>query len=158
MIIKLFVDTKTCKTKILDIIQDEEKPIIRLEKNKLILNDSAIKLLNLVAGEEIKIEYVNKTDIEFFPVIRKVSNYEKGNKLCKNGSISFRGECNDSLREYGTEFFLKEYKEGIYILTTDMNDNNIEEHDTEIEEAINEADLKLSEDDSFNIDFSNLKF
>ena len=95
-----------------------DKPTIVLDSSKLILNEKAVSLLGATAGDQIHIHYRKKDNI-LVPSIGKseVMGVKAGNKLAKNSTISFRGQNNEKLAEFGNEFNLEPTdKDGIYYL------------------------------------------
>lgn len=80
-----------------------------LDKNKLILSDNLINLLNVKEKDKLDIGYV-EIDGKLFPSIYKSDG---GKVLNKKNTISFRGKQYATLSPYGTNF------------TAELNNGNI---------------------------------
>lgn len=95
-----------------------EGPLIRLESNKYCLNSAALSVLNASAGDKLEIKY----DKGSIPVIGKSESFgiSAGNVLTKGGTVAYRGNKNEELSKFGTEFRLEKHpeKEGIFIMVS----------------------------------------
>lgn len=157
MLLTLDIDLKTGKARILEIIKEDDSPNpeITLTPNKLIINNAALNLLGASPGDEITIQYV-KFEGKVIPLICKSALLDiKGNKITKSNTVSFRGEANKVLSEYGSTFTLKQQKEGFFYM---VNPDEDQEAETDLNE--NEINFDLGEaktEDDFNIDFDSLK-
>lgn len=110
---------------------EDETPRVTLESNKVVFNNSAIKLIGVKPGTLMDIKYKvnNGTSV---PVLgtAEAFNVEGGNKLTKSNSISFRGVKNDTLSQYGKNFILeKTQRKGEFLL---INKENIINTDDKI--------------------------
>jgi hypothetical protein len=112
------------------------------EDGKLILSSSTISLLGAQPEDKIVITY-DKVGAKFLPVI-SIDN-EKGNKLTKSGTVSYRGKANTELARYGTYFSLKPgkrpntfYLEGEINESTDSRSEIFDPDSSEIERDLPE--------------------
>lgn len=143
------------------IVEDSVEPIVYLESNKLVFNQSAANLLGIVWEDKIVVKY-QKVDGIFFPVIGKSTAFNEtaGNKLTKSLTVSCRGKANEELVKYGDKFSLTELKgyENIYVLVG--NAERIEEEQIDnIEIKEDDCELDLSIDGNSNkINKTILKF
>lgn len=127
-------------------VDPNEKPQIILYDNKYQLNNAAMSLLNVSAGDRIDIRYqiINKVET---PIIGSIDAWgdKNGNKITKSQTVSFRGSANEQLANYGNTFTLKEYKNGLFILDSGNmpvieEDDNIQiPEDTELSEDLTES-------------------
>lgn len=101
-------------------VNPNEKPEIRLEDNKYHINNAAMALLGVVAGDRVDIRYQVIDNVET-PVIGNQSVWgdKNGNKITKSQTVSFRGSNNEQLARYGNVFGLQEIGSGLFKLTTD---------------------------------------
>lgn len=111
LIIKLEIDTETGATSVIsskpikESVEDTSTdPIIKLSKSSLILNVAAITLLNVQAGDYLAVTYKSVGGTIIPQIEKPLPGVETGNKLTKKGTISFRGDANKTLAEYGEEF------------------------------------------------------
>lgn len=84
-------------------------PDIELTENKLILSSNAVKLLNAEYKTRISIRFILE-DGNPVPVIGTVDMFgdNDGNQLTKQNTVSYRGEQNKYLRNYGTKFVIRQ--------------------------------------------------
>lgn len=139
----------------------DSKPILELVDNKLILSDGLIDLLDAQPEDRIVINYYSINNQETIPLIGKSQAFadkDSGNRLTKSNTVSFRGNKQEVLSEYGQLFAVSPFKTpGQFQLTPIDNalsaeetinnilseEVNILEQYTEIDEEIN----KLTEHD-----------
>lgn len=96
---------------ITDTEYDENLATITLESNKLILSKESIRVLGVVPGDKVAINYWSVDSSNTFPIIGRGELFENtGNRLTKSNTVSYRGEQNTILREYGTVFKLVRFK------------------------------------------------
>ena len=148
---------KTRKTTSKKTLEDDNPgiPTITREDSKLTFNNKALEVLGVDAGDRVLIKLEKKKN-KFIPVIASSEvwdNPDQGNKLTKSNTVAFKGKQNDALAEFGSKFILTEYKEGIFALESQDNDQKI---DT-IEEAIEAAEetkpiLIVGSDEETDID------
>lgn len=138
-------------------IDNSPEPKLILDDNKYTLNNAAIELMNINAGDKVDIKYQIVDKINY-PIIGASSIWKSnsGNKLTKSGTVSYRGKANTVLAEFGDTFELAPWKdhEGLFILMGNepvqevVEDDNIElPENKDIEEDIREDNIedKVSE-------------
>ena len=149
-----------------------------LYDNKYKLNDAAIELLGVSSGDRLTINYQIVDGINF-PIIGSDTVWggnSNGNKLTKTGTVSYRGQANDLLSKFGTEFSLIPYikQEGLFTLVSNTSNveidsnvvlpNNEEEQDlveeVEVveEEIIETSEENLADDTELDIDIEDVDF
>lgn len=130
-------------------LPSKETPRLHLEKNRFVLNNEAIKLLNLKVGDKVSIAFTAQGT----PIIgtNETLRIDTGNKLTKANSVSFRGHMNDVLMEKGTDFDIELDEDNVGIL-------QIAGKSVECVEQIEPDDPEPVEkhDDSFVADLSDL--
>lgn len=102
---------------------EDEIPRVTLENNKIVFNNSAIRLMGVKPGTLMDIKYKVNNGVST-PVLgtAEAFNVEGGNKLTKSNSISFRGVKNETLSQYGKNFILENsLRKGEFILTNKEN-------------------------------------
>ena len=102
---------------------EDEIPRVTLESNKIVFNNSAIRLMGVKPGTLMDIKYKVNSGVST-PVLgtAEAFNVEGGNKLTKSNSISFRGVKNETLSQYGKNFILENsLRKGEFILTNKEN-------------------------------------
>lgn len=102
---------------------EDEIPRVTLESNKIVFNNSAIRLMGVKPGTLMDIKYKVNNGVST-PVLgtAEAFNVEGGNKLTKSNSISFRGVKNETLSQYGKNFILENsLRKGEFILTNKEN-------------------------------------
>ena len=126
-------------------------PIITVLDNKLQLNNAAVQLTGFEPDQHILIQF-EKQGRKVTPVI---SVNDKGNRLTKTYTISFRGQQRDTLLEYGTVFELipHEDKDGMFKLKGDApeKEDDIIDIPEEITNPDESDDLDISEDVGFDL-------
>lgn len=107
--------TTTRKSKTKEIVL-EDKAIITLESNKIVFNNKCAQEMELSHEDRIVIKY-EKFGKENLPIIGKDIAFDEegsGNKVTKTNTVTYRGKANTVLAEYGTEFEIVPYKDGIW--------------------------------------------
>lgn len=92
-------------------------PIVELTNNKLIVTTQVNKVLNILFGDRVAINYYQISNEETFPVIARSEVFfdpDSGQKLTKSNTISFKGIQNTMLSKYGSLFMLKEFKNNMF--------------------------------------------
>lgn len=139
------VETKSKKSKTTSKVSVGEGPRLVLESNKYQLTQEAADLLGVSPDDKVDIKY-EKQGKSIIPVIGSDEAFgtKQGNKLTKSLTVACRGNKNEELAKFGTEFTLVKHpsKDGIFILST--GENEIEEVDEE-EEEISLPDIDLQE-------------
>lgn len=92
---------------------DLSDAIVEVADNKLVLSKDAINTLSAKPKDKIAINYWTVNCENTFPLIGRAEWFgsDEGNKLTKSNTVSFRGEQNKVLREYGTVFKMERFKD-----------------------------------------------
>lgn len=124
-----------------DSIEEDNEPKLYLEDSKCKLNQAAINLMSLEAGDKVDIKY-EQDKAGIVPLIGKDEYFgtKGGNKLSKTNTIACRGIKNSELAKYGKEFTIVKHpsKEGLFILTSGNKVETIEE-DINIDDLIEDT-------------------
>lgn len=131
------------KSKSIDSVKEDSEPKLYLEDTKCRLNQAAIKLMNLEAGDKIDIKY-EQDKAGTIPLIGKDEAFgtKGGNKLSKSYTIACRGIKNAELVKYGKEFniFKHPNKEGLFVLSSGIEIKNpVVEEDINIDDLIEDT-------------------
>ena len=98
----------------------EDEAIMKVEDAKLVFNNKIVADMGLVYQDRLVIKYKQLDGQKKpMPLIAKDVDWAEegtGNKLTKTNTLSYRGKANTILSEYGTEFTIEPYKEGIWKL------------------------------------------
>lgn len=92
---------------------------LEVQDNKLKLSKNALEKLNAKPDDRISIQYWSEGIGKSVPIIGKAEAFTDrldGNRVCKTGTVAFRGEKHATLIQFGTFFNLEEFKEGIWKL------------------------------------------
>lgn len=143
---------------------DSGEPKIILEENKYCLNQAAANLLDVVAGDRLIINYnnLNESKNVKVPIIGSSRSWKStsGNKLTKSLTVSCRGIANNVLSEYGNEFSLVPYEDGLYQMVGNkelpiQEDENVEVTESpEVEDDLTELEEDPSTFEITDIDFN----
>lgn len=111
------VTTKKAAPKKKEVVVEptNDKPSVKLEDNKLVLNPTAVHLLGATAGDRICVSYTQLKNGTFIPVIgtqEKMGDNVAGNKLTKALTVSYKGKQATTLGQYGVEFTLAMLEDG----------------------------------------------
>lgn len=93
-------------------------PIITLEETKIVFNKKALFDMEIEAEDRVIIRW-EKEDSILYPIIGSDISFDQegsGNKVTKSGSIAYKGKQNAVLKDFGSEFTIKNYKDGIWKL------------------------------------------
>ena len=134
----------------------EDKAIITREDNKLVLNNRCADTMGVKTDDRIIIKYekIGKTRV---PVIGTDTSWDEegsGNRLTKSNTVAYRGKANTILAEYGTNFTLEAYKDGLWKLVSSESinkDPKTFEEAQEIADSV-EAELLTEDDDTTEIE------
>lgn len=162
--IKTFVDgvekkkTTTKKAKTKEVVLEEES-IISVLENKLQFNNKVVAEMQINNESRVVIEYEKLKDNTMIPIIGTDLSFGRegdGNKLSKTNTVMFKGKQNTILKEFGTEFSIEPYKEGIWKLVSKNEGVKFLKPDT-YEEAVEFAnsfttDLYTEDDDNTEIE------
>lgn len=134
------VDTSKKATKTLG----GDVPKLVLESNKYAINEAACALLKVEPGTTLYINYPKKDNM-YVPAIgtSEAFGVKAGNKLTKGLTVSYRGNANTRLAEFGTNFeFIESENPGIYYLKGDKIISAKQENAIEIDESFELDDLE----------------
>lgn len=142
---------------------DSGEPKIVLEENKYCLNQAAANLLNVVAGDRLIINYNNLPESKNVkvPIIGSSKSWKStaGNKLTKSLTVSCRGIANNVLSEYGNEFALIPYEDGLYQMVGNKELPIQEDENIEVTESPKiEDDLTELEEDPSTFEITDIDF
>ena len=132
-----------------EVVVLEDEDLMVREETRLVFNNRILDTIGVTAGDRVDVKY-EKEGKFLIPVL---SEDEKGNKLTKANTVAYRGKKNEVLEEFGTEFTIVPFKEGIWKLVPKGNVKPVES----IEEAIKQAEevepiLIVDSDDTTDID------
>ena len=132
---------------------ESNEPLLMLDTNKFTLTQAAVSLMKIKPGDKLDIKYEkNGTNLE--PVIGTAENFgtpNAGNKFTKSYTCVCRGNKNQELSKYGTEFLIVPYKDGIFKLVS--RDKKVEENivnilDDNLQDLIDDKDANIEEVDT----------
>lgn len=166
--IKTFVDgvekkkktTKSVKSK--EVVLEDESLITVLD-NKLQFNNKMVSEMELTNESRIIIEYEKSKGKTMIPIIGTDLAFERegdGNKLSKTNTVMFKGKQNTILKEFGEEFTIEKYKEGIWKLISKKGETKFSNPDT-YEEAVEVAestDMDFYTEDDDNTEIEEMSF
>lgn len=137
----------------------EEFSLVTLDTNKLILNNKAVQEMGVSYEDRIIIKYEQPDKKKRpIPIIgTDISHGEEGNgnKVTKTNTVSYRGNSNKILAEYGTEFKLNPIREGLWELVS----TNSKETDIYVtQEVAEKLDVTILVDGDENIQIDEMTF
>lgn len=141
----------------------EDFAIITREENRIVFNNKAFDDMGLEAGQRVVIKYKEENK-KMIPIIGTDESFDEegtGNKLTKSQTISFKGNQNTVLAEFGTEFTIKEDGDGIWklISNTEKSGEASAESLEAVEEIVEQLDADLlTEDDEDEYEINELTF
>lgn len=154
--------TRSTKTKEPEVLEDTPKII--LEPNKLSFNNRAIADMKIEYQDRILIKYEKDPTVKgkkLVPFIGRDLDWNEegsGNKTTKTNTVSYRGNANKVLAEFGSEFTIEATdKEGIWkLVSLDKEPSNIEE----VQEAADDItpEIFIDDDDTTEIGEITFKF
>jgi len=131
----------------------ESDPMIHVLDNKLQFNNKALELTGFVADDKVLVQFEKKGRV----VTPVICLNDKGNRMTKTGTVSFRGQQHDTIIEYGENFKVEPYpdKDGYFKLKGDIEK---EDDIVDIPEEISvEEEDNIEEDivdaENFELDF-----
>lgn len=133
----------------------ESEAIITLEPTKILFNNKCVADMKLEYQDRLVIKYQKEKNVKKpIPLIGKDIDWGEegtGNKLTKTNTLAYRGKANTILADYGSEFTIEQYKEGIWKLVpkNGKEDLSYEQVEQQAEEA--EIDLFVDDDDMTEI-------
>ena len=130
---------------------------LEVDENKIKLTASAISKLKAVAGDRLSINYWTVDNETTYPIISKSDVFTdgaNGNKVTKQGTVSFKGQQRTSLLKFGSLFTFSEFKDkkgvvqdNVFVLTPINESSSKDERDfTDVEESMKELDNSRVED------------
>ena len=134
---------KTTKAKKDVVAELEAEAIITLESNKLVFNNKAVSDLKIAYEDRIIIKWVAEGK-KMVPIIGKDISFDEegaGNKVTKSNTVTYKGNANTILSEYGTEFSLKPYKDEIWNLVPIKLGGTISKPTVELDDVVKQAEL-----------------
>lgn len=138
---------------------DDERPLLIREDNKLILNDAAVALLGVDEGVRIniKMQTINR---KRYPVIGTEETFgdKGGNLLTKSHTIRYGGKNNEELAKFGYIFVLEPQGkvDGLFILKNrDASPEEESENDAiaiSVQEELEDLNNNLSDEEAEVVD------
>lgn len=139
-----------------DVVEEmASQAIITLEPTKLLFNNRAVADMGIEYEDRIVIKW-EKDGKTLFPIIGKDEAFDEegsGNKVTKSNSIGYKGKQNAVLAEFGSQFTIETYKEGIWKLisiTSPTTSKTLEDTIKSVERV--EPDLLIEQGDETEID------
>ena len=158
------VEKKKKTTKKVKDVEEEmaKEALITLESNKIAFNNKAVADMNIEYEDRIVIKWekAEKGGKTMIPIIGKDVAFDEedtGNKVTKSNTITYKGKSNAVLSEFGSEFTIVPYREGIWKLVSTQAGGTISHPDVPLEEVLEEAeeteaDLLVNTDEDTEID------
>jgi hypothetical protein len=154
------VKRRTTTTSKKEVVKELENTVsIVREEGKLVFNNRAMADLKIEAGDRIVIKY-EKGDKSLFPVIGTDFAFNEegsGNKMTKSQTISYKGNQNTVLAEFGDEFTVEEYQDNIWKLVS-LGEPKVAETIEEAIEISEKVDPQLLTDDEEVYEIDELTF
>ena len=152
--------TTTKASKVKEIVL-EDSPVITLEATKLLLNNRAMSDMALKPEDRVIIKYEKFIGSKrLVPIIGSDLSFDQegaGNKITKSNSVVYRGKANTVLAEYGSEFTIEPYKEGIWKLISLTKSE--ETYEEVVEKADNiDATIIVDDENEQDIEVTEIKF
>lgn len=154
------VKRRTTTTRKKEVVKELEDTVsIVREEGKLVFNNRAMADLKIEAGDRIVIKY-EKGDKSLFPVIGTDFAFNEegsGNKMTKSQTISYKGNQNTVLAEFGDEFTVEKYQDDIWKLVS-LGEPKVAETIEEAIEISEKVDPQLLTDDEEVYEIDELTF
>jgi hypothetical protein len=154
------VKRRTTTTRKKEVVKELEDTVsIVREDGKLVFNNRAMADLKIEAGDRVVIKY-EKGDKSLFPVIGTDFAFNEegsGNKMTKSQTISYKGNQNTVLAEFGDEFTVEEYQDNIWKLVS-LGEPKVAETIEEAIEISEKVDPQLLTDDEEVYEIDELTF
>ena len=134
---------KTTKTKKDIVTELEDEAVITLESNKLVFNNKAASVLEIAHESRIIIKWIPEGK-KMVPIIGTDIAFNEegsGNKVTKSNTVTYKGNANTILSEYGTVFSLKPYKDELWKLVSNKVGGTISKPAEELDTVIAQAEL-----------------
>lgn len=117
----------------------EDEAIVTLEANKIAFNNRCTAQMGLEWQDRVIVKYEKFANVSKpMPIIGKDLSFDQegsGNKVTKTNTIAYRGKANTILAQYGTEFTLEFYKDGIWKLITKTGGDDTMTYEKVVEQA-----------------------
>lgn len=133
---------KTTKTKKDVVVELENEALINLETNKLVFNNKAAADLGITAGDRVVIKWIPEGK-KMVPIIGSDIAFDEegsGNKVTKSNTVTYKGNANTILAEYGTEFSLKPHLDNIWKLISNKVGGTISKPTEGLDDVIKQAE------------------
>lgn len=164
--IKCFIDgvekkktTTRAKAKKEEVLEDEA--VITLEANKLSFNNKAVAVMQIAYQDRVLIKYEKiKGSKKPVPVIGTDLAFDEegaGNKVTKSNTISYRGDANNVLSQYGNKFTLEDYEDGKWKLIPMGEINSGSSYEDVVANA-EEIDLTVITEEDENLEIDEMTF
>lgn len=133
------------------------EPLITREETKLVFNNKIVADMDIQHEDRIVIKWEKvKNSKVVFPIIGKDIAFDEersGNKVTKAFTIGYKGNQNRVLAEFGSQFTIEPYKEGIWklISTTSATTSKTLEDTIKAVEKV-DADIITEKDEEIEID------
>lgn len=146
---------------------NDPTPKLILDDTKYHLNNAAIQLLGVEAGDKIDIKYQKVDGFNSkVPIIGTDATFQTqgGNKLSKSNTVICRGTGNDRLSEYGHTFVLTvhPHNDSLFVLNGDAVREEIaapeeikvpeKEKEQEVDNLLDNLDSKAEDTEEINTD------
>lgn len=137
---------------------DDPRPLVIREDNKLILNEAAVAAMGVTEGDRIniKMQVINRRR---YPVIGTEDTFgdKGGNLLTKSHTIRYGGKNNDELAKFGYIFVMEPQGkvDGLFILKNENateEDTKQEEVAISIQEELDDLNANLTDDEAEMVD------
>lgn len=98
-------------------------------------------------NDRISIQYISLGTGKSAPVIGKSEVFTDamdGNRFTASGTVSFRGEKRSTLLQFGTQFNLESYKEGMWrLIPVEVEENDLTQEENDLELTNNGLDTEI---------------
>lgn len=154
------VKRRTTTTRKKEVVKElEDTPIITREENRLVFNNRAMADMGLNETCRIVIKY-EKEGSKLIPIIGTdlaFSEEGSGNKMTKSQTISYKGNQNVVLAEFGSKFTITPYQDEIWKLTP-LGEPEVAESVEESVKISSKVDPVLLTDDEDTYEIDELTF
>lgn len=153
---------KTRSTKKKSEVEEEmaSEALLTLEPTKLVLNNKLVSDMGIVYGDRVVIKFEQQGDKKkkvMIPVISKEDGDEgSGNKITKTNTVAYKGKQNAVLAEFGSEFTIEPYKEGIWKLVSKTG--GTAKTLTEVTDEVENVEPELIVDGDENVEIDEMQF
>lgn len=152
---------KTTRTVAKKEIVMEDESLITLEATKLQFNNRCVADMGLEYQDRLVIKYQKIAGSKKpVPLIAKDVDWDEegsGNKLTKTNSIIYKGNANKILAEFGTQFGIEKYKEGIWKLIPKNAEATSSTYE-DVEQEAEDLDMTILVDDDTTEEIGEIPF